>query len=146
LPDCRIACRCWIFKLIIAYLLGLIVVAVCGSVACTVDIRTQGSGNAGGTNAAHAGWRFALGVVVIDNAAAAPAAWIGLAYRSTNIAAETLLCMHWPVRCARRLVMSGRFISSRRQGRSHRGRRFPRVIVAQAQPPAVVVAAADRRQ
>jgi glycerol-3-phosphate acyltransferase PlsY len=32
-----------------------------------VDIREQGSGNAGGTNALRTqGWRFALGVVVID--------------------------------------------------------------------------------
>jgi glycerol-3-phosphate acyltransferase PlsY len=32
-----------------------------------VDIRTQGSGNAGGTNALRTqGWRFALGVVAID--------------------------------------------------------------------------------
>ena len=32
-----------------------------------VDIREQGSGNAGGTNALRTqGWKFALGVVVID--------------------------------------------------------------------------------
>ena len=32
-----------------------------------VDIRTLGSGNAGGTNALRTqGWRFALGVVLVD--------------------------------------------------------------------------------
>ena len=44
-----------------------------------VDIRRQGSGNAGGTNALRTqGWRFALGVVVIDVGKGIAAAWIGL--------------------------------------------------------------------
>jgi acyl phosphate:glycerol-3-phosphate acyltransferase len=54
-------------KTLLAYLLG----SVLGSLAMGrlrgVDIREQGSGNAGGTNALRTqGWRFALGVVVID--------------------------------------------------------------------------------
>lgn len=54
-------------KTLIAYLLG----AVMGSLVMGrwrgVDIREQGSGNAGGTNALRTqGWRFALGVIVID--------------------------------------------------------------------------------
>ena len=54
-------------KTLIAYLLG----AVLGSLVMGrfrgVDIRQQGSGNAGGTNALRTqGWKFALGVVVID--------------------------------------------------------------------------------
>jgi glycerol-3-phosphate acyltransferase PlsY len=54
-------------KSLIAYLLG----AVLGSLVMGrfrgVDIREQGSGNAGGTNALRTqGWKFALGVVVID--------------------------------------------------------------------------------
>jgi glycerol-3-phosphate acyltransferase PlsY len=54
-------------KSLLAYLLG----AVLGSLAMGrlrgVDIREQGSGNAGGTNALRTqGWKFALGVVVID--------------------------------------------------------------------------------
>ena len=54
-------------KTLIAYLLG----AVLGSLVMGrfrgVDIREQGSGNAGGTNALRTqGWKFALGVVVID--------------------------------------------------------------------------------
>lgn len=54
-------------KTLLAYLLG----AVLGSLVVGrfrgVDIRRQGSGNAGGTNALRTqGWQFALGVVVID--------------------------------------------------------------------------------
>lgn len=54
-------------KSLLAYLLG----AVLGSLVMGrfrgVDIRQQGSGNAGGTNALRTqGWKFALGVVVID--------------------------------------------------------------------------------
>ncbi len=54
-------------KTLLAYLLG----AVLGSLVMGrfrgVDIREQGSGNAGGTNALRTqGWSFALGVVVID--------------------------------------------------------------------------------
>ena len=54
-------------KTLIAYLLG----SVLGSLAIGrlkgVDIREQGSGNAGGTNALRTqGWKFAAGVVVID--------------------------------------------------------------------------------
>jgi glycerol-3-phosphate acyltransferase PlsY len=56
-----------VFKVLVAYLLG----SVSGSLLLGrfrgVDIRTQGSGNAGGTNALRTqGWRFALGVVLID--------------------------------------------------------------------------------
>ena len=44
-----------------------------------VDIRKQGSGNAGGTNAFRTqGWRFALGVVFIDVGKGIAAAWLGL--------------------------------------------------------------------
>jgi len=43
-----------------------------------IDVRRAGSGNAGGTNALRTqGWRFALGVVVIDIGKGALAAWIG---------------------------------------------------------------------
>lgn len=46
-----------------------------------VDIRTQGSGNAGGTNAFRTqGAKFALGAVVIDIGKGALAAWMGLRF------------------------------------------------------------------
>ncbi|MGH8028390.1 MAG: glycerol-3-phosphate 1-O-acyltransferase PlsY [Arenimonas sp.] len=50
-----------------AYLLGSISGSLLLGRLRGVDIRTQGSGNAGGTNALRTqGWRFALGVVLID--------------------------------------------------------------------------------
>ncbi len=46
-----------------------------------VDIRSQGSGNAGGTNAFRTqGAKFALGAVVIDIGKGALAAWLGLRF------------------------------------------------------------------
>lgn len=83
-----------ISKLVIAYLLGSIVGSLVLGRLRGVDIRTQGSGNAGGTNALRTrGWRFALGVVIIDIGKGALAAWIGLLAFGTNIAGE-ILYMH----------------------------------------------------
>lgn len=63
-------------KVVLAYLLG----SVSGSMVMgrlrDVDIRSSGSGNAGGTNAFRTqGFRFALGVVIIDIGKGALAAW-----------------------------------------------------------------------
>lgn len=57
-----------IFKITLAYLLGsLLGSLVIGKLKGGVDIRTQGSGNAGGTNALRTqGWKFAAGVMLID--------------------------------------------------------------------------------
>lgn len=64
--------------LVIAYLLG----SLSGSLVLGrwrgLDIRAHGSGNAGGTNALRvAGWKFALGVVLIDVGKGVLAACIG---------------------------------------------------------------------
>ena len=55
-------------KFLISYFLGSVLGSiVVGKIAGGVDIRTMGSGNAGGTNALRTqGLAFALGVVVID--------------------------------------------------------------------------------
>lgn len=55
-------------KFLISYLLGSLMGSlIMGRVVGGVDIRTMGSGNAGGTNALRTqGWGFALGVVLID--------------------------------------------------------------------------------
>ena len=54
-------------KALVAYLLGSVIGSLLLGQLRGVDIRTQGSGNAGGTNALRTqGWAFALGVVVID--------------------------------------------------------------------------------
>jgi len=57
-----------VIKAVISYLLGSIIGSlVMGRVAGGVDIRSEGSGNAGGTNALRTrGWKFALPVVLID--------------------------------------------------------------------------------
>lgn len=52
-----------------------------------VDIRTMGSGNAGGTNAFRTqGLAFALGVVLIDIGKGALAAWLGLRFAPASSA------------------------------------------------------------
>jgi len=65
-----------IAKIILAYLLG----SASGSILLgrlkKIDIRQQGSGNAGGTNAFRTqGWVFAIGVVIIDIGKGFVAAW-----------------------------------------------------------------------
>ena len=69
------------FLLLLAYLSG----SVSGSLTLGrlrgVDIRTQGSGNAGGTNAFRTqGAKFAVGVVLIDIGKGALAAWLALRF------------------------------------------------------------------
>lgn len=58
----------FIVKIILAYLLGsLLGSLVIGKLKGGIDIRQQGSGNAGGTNALRTqGWKFAIGVMLID--------------------------------------------------------------------------------
>jgi glycerol-3-phosphate acyltransferase PlsY len=54
-------------KTLVAYLLGSLVGSLLVGVLRGVDIRTQGSGNAGSTNALRTqGWKFALAVLAID--------------------------------------------------------------------------------
>ena len=67
-----------IIKVLVSYLLGSISGSVLIGKLRHVDIRTMGSGNAGGTNAFRTqGWVFALGVIVIDIGKAILAtAWI----------------------------------------------------------------------
>lgn len=61
----------------LAYLLGSISGSLLLGRFRGVDIRTQGSGNAGGTNALRTqGWKFALGVVLIDVGKGVLAAWL----------------------------------------------------------------------
>lgn len=64
-----------------AYLLGSLSGSLLLGRLRGVDIRTQGSGNAGGTNAFRTqGTKFALGVVAIDIGKGALAAWLGLRF------------------------------------------------------------------
>ena len=66
-----------IVKVILAYLLGSVSGSLLLGKLRKVDIRGQGSGNAGGTNAFRTqGWLFALGVVIIDVGKGFIAAWL----------------------------------------------------------------------
>ena len=63
--------------LLVAYLLGSLSGSLLLGRLRGVDIRTQGSGNAGGTNALRTqGWKFALGTVLVDVGKGALAAWL----------------------------------------------------------------------
>jgi glycerol-3-phosphate acyltransferase PlsY len=57
-----------LIKAVLAYLLGSVIGSLLmGRLMGGVDVRSEGSGNAGGTNAFRTrGWKFALPVVVID--------------------------------------------------------------------------------
>jgi len=67
------------FKILLAYLIGSLSGSLLVGRLRGVDIRTQGSGNAGGTNAFRTqGFVFALGTVLIDVGKGAFAAWLGL--------------------------------------------------------------------
>jgi glycerol-3-phosphate acyltransferase PlsY len=86
--------------LAILILLGYLLGSLSGSLMLGklrgVDIRTQGSGNAGGTNAFRTqGALFALGVVAIDIGKGALAAWLGARFGAAPVLADpaaALLC------------------------------------------------------
>lgn len=92
--------------LLLAYLLGSVSGSLWLGKLRGVDIRTLGSGNAGGTNALRTqGWRFGLGVALIDVGKGVLAAWLAWyfapePYRMPVAYAATALAMigHiWPV-------------------------------------------------
>ena len=67
--------------ILVAYLLGSLSGSLLLGKLRGVDIRTQGSGNAGGTNAFRTqGAMFALGAVAVDIGKGALAAWLGLRF------------------------------------------------------------------
>lgn len=70
-----------VLLILAAYLLGSLSGSLLLGHLRGVDIRTQGSGNAGGTNALRTqGWKFALVVVLVDVGKGALAAWLGLRF------------------------------------------------------------------
>jgi len=81
--------------LLASYLLGSLSGSLLLGRLVGIDIRTRGSGNAGGTNAFRTrGWRFALGVVSIDIGKGALAALLGrlVWVPSAPITAQDLAC------------------------------------------------------
>ncbi len=93
--------------LVLAYLLGSLSGSLLLGRVIGVDIRRSGSGNAGGTNAFRTrGWRFALGVVMIDVGkgalAASVPAWLSAS--STSLVGLQAICIlvaaaghTWPI-------------------------------------------------
>lgn len=79
----------------LAYLIG----SVSGSLLLGrfrgVDIRQHGSGNAGGTNALRTqGWKFALGVALIDIGKGALATWLALRFAPVDAAPGAAAIAH----------------------------------------------------
>jgi len=67
--------------LVVAYLLGSLSGSLLLGRLRGVDIRTLGSGNAGGTNALRTqGWKFALGTVLVDVGKGMLAVWLALRF------------------------------------------------------------------
>jgi acyl phosphate:glycerol-3-phosphate acyltransferase len=93
--------------LLVAYLLGSLSGSLLLGRLRGIDVRKLGSGNAGGTNAFRTqGWRFALGVVLIDVAKGVLAVWWaehgvideGIALRMGIAAGAAAVLGHvWPV-------------------------------------------------
>ena len=81
--------------LLIAYLLGSVSGSLLLGKLRGVDIRTVGSGNAGGTNALRTqGLKFALGTVLIDVGKGALACWLALRFLPATASPA------WPYACA----------------------------------------------
>ena len=86
-----------LLALAVAYLLGSLSGSLLLGRLHGVDIRTHGSGNAGGTNALRTlGWRFALAVVAIDIGKGALAAALGWSWHAPaapfDAQAQALAC------------------------------------------------------
>ncbi|HEX5755351.1 MAG TPA: glycerol-3-phosphate 1-O-acyltransferase PlsY [Arenimonas sp.] len=71
---------------VVAYLLGSVSGSLWLGRLRGVDIRRLGSGNAGGTNALRTqGWRFALGVVLIDIGKGLLVVWLALRFAPESL-------------------------------------------------------------
>ncbi len=95
-------------KTLIAYLLGSLVGALLVGAFRGVDIRTMGSGNAGGTNALRTqGLGFAVGTVVIDVGKGwLAAAWLpGLAL--PGVAMDPAIARDWLAVCCAASAIAG---------------------------------------
>lgn len=90
--------------IVIAYLLGSLSGSLLLGRLRGVDIRQQGSGNAGGTNALRTqGWTFALGTVLVDVGKGVLAVWLAqryggaIAWLPWTAGAAAVLGHVWPV-------------------------------------------------
>ena len=139
------------FKTLVAYLLGLGDRQPAARAACAASTSaTQGSGNAGGTNALRTqGWGFALGVIVIDVGKALLAVgWLpGLDLPGIGI--DPAVDRDWlAVACAAAVVFGhvypGLVRIPRRQGRGDADRRRGRAGAGRRCVPVLARVARDR--
>ena len=88
-------------KFLVSYLIGSIMGSmVMGKIRGGVDIRTMGSGNAGGTNALRTqGWLFALGVVVLDVVKGIVAAGVVPSLELPIVGNDPMISRTWLVLC-----------------------------------------------
>ena len=100
-------------ELSVKFLLSYFVGSVMGSMLVGwfrggVDIRTMGSGNAGGTNALRTqGWIFALGVVIIDVGKGALGAGVVPGLNLPYVGTDPMLSREWLTLCCAAAAVIG---------------------------------------
>ena len=96
-------------KFLLSYFLGSVMGSmVIGRLYGGIDIRTMGSGNAGGTNALRTqGWLFALGVMIIDVGKGMVGAGIVPALNLPFIATDPELSREWLTLCCAAAAVIG---------------------------------------
>ena len=96
-------------KFLISYFIGSLMGSmIMGRLRGGVDIRTMGSGNAGGTNALRTqGWVFALGVVIVDVGKGAIGAGIVPDMHVPYLAEDPMLSRTWLTLCCATAAVLG---------------------------------------
>ncbi len=96
-------------KFLLSYFIGSVMGSmVMGRLHGGVDIRTMGSGNAGGTNALRTqGWLFALGVVIIDLGKGVLGAGVVPMLKVPFVAADPALAREWLTLCCAAAAVIG---------------------------------------
>lgn len=96
-------------KFLLSYFIGSVMGSmVIGWLRGGVDIRTMGSGNAGGTNALRTqGWIFALGVVVIDIGKGIVGAGVVPGLNLPFVASDPALARDWLTLCCAAAAVIG---------------------------------------
>ena len=96
-------------KFLLSYFLGSIMGSmVIGRLHGGVDIRTMGSGNAGGTNALRTqGWLFALGVMIVDIGKGVLGAGVVPALDVPFVATDPSLSRQWLTLCCAAAAVIG---------------------------------------
>jgi glycerol-3-phosphate acyltransferase PlsY len=96
-------------KFLLSYFIGSVMGSmVVGWLRGGVDIRTMGSGNAGGTNALRTqGWVFALGVMIIDVGKGALGAGVVPGLNLPFVATDPALARDWLTLCCAAAAVIG---------------------------------------